>query len=103
MTVEPTNRGHVQPSKTGKPSEVKAGTHPPGKKTVAPKLPNTVIDRVEFSDAAQQLHELTGAERIEANTLPAERMQEILKRVSDGFYDSPDVVDETTKGAIEDI
>jgi len=103
MTVEPTNRSPVQPSKTGKPSEAKAGNQPDTKKQVAAKLPNTVIDKVEFSSAAQELHELASADRIYSNTLPAERMQEILKRVADGFYDRQDVLDETVKRAVDDL
>ena len=103
MTVEPTNRGHVQPSKTGKPSEAKAAHHPNTKKKAAATLPSTVTDKVEFSAAAQQLHQLKGAEQIDANTIPAERLNEILKRVADGFYDTPEVIDETTKRAAEDI
>ena len=103
MTVEPTNRGHVQPSRAGKPREAKVGNQPDTKKQVAPKLPNTVVDKVEFSSAAQDLHELAGADRIDSNTLPAERMKEILKRISDGFHDDPDVMNETVKRAVEDI
>jgi len=103
MTVEPTNRGPVQPSQTGKPNVAKVGNRPDTEKKAAPAIPGNVADKVEFSAAAQELHELTGAERIDANTLPAERLHEILKRVSDGFYDRPEVIEETARRVAEDI
>jgi hypothetical protein len=103
MTVEPTNRGPLQPSKTSKPRDAALGKKPDAKPKEVSKIPNTVVDKVEVSSAAQELHELTGSERIEANTIPAERMKEILKRVSDGTYDKPEVIDEIARRAADDI
>ncbi len=103
MTVEPTNRSHVQPSKTSKPKDAAAEKQPDSKPKQASRIPNTVVDKVEVSSAAQELHELTGSEQIDANTVPTERMQEIVKRVADGFYDQPEVLDETAKRVADDI
>jgi hypothetical protein len=103
LTVEPTDRGHVRPSKTNRPSDAAAGKQLDAKTKQAPRIPNTDIDRVEVSSAAQELQELTGSERINTNTLPAQRIQEILKRVSDGFYDKPEVIEETARRVAEDI
>jgi hypothetical protein len=103
MTVEPTNRSHVQPSRTSKPKDAAADKQPDAKPKEASRIPNTVVDKVEVSSAAQELQELAGSERIDANTVPAERMQEIVKRISDGFYDKSEVIDETAKGVADDL
>ena len=63
MTVEPTNRGPLQPSKTSKPRDAALGKKPDAKPKEVSKVPNTVVDKVEVSSAAQELHELTGSER----------------------------------------
>lgn len=103
MTVEPTDRGHVRPSKTSRLREAAAGKQPAAKTKKAARIPNTNVDRAEVSSGAKEQQELTGSDRIDTNTLPAQRIQEILKRVSDGFYDKPEVIEETARRVAEDI
>jgi anti-sigma28 factor (negative regulator of flagellin synthesis) len=103
MTVEPTNRGQIQPSRTNTPRDATAGKQPDAKAKEVSKTPNTVVDKVEVSSAAQELHELTGLKQIEANTIPPERMKEILQRISDGTYDKPEVIDEIARRLADDI
>lgn len=103
MTVEPIKPGHIQPSRTSKPKDAAAGKLPDAKPKEAAKVPNAVVDKVEVSSAAQELQELTGSERIDANTIPAERMKEILKRVSDGTYDNPEVIEEIARRMVDDL
>jgi anti-sigma28 factor (negative regulator of flagellin synthesis) len=104
MTVEPTNRSHVQASRTNKPIDLAAGKETDGKAKETAKAPkSTVVDKVEVSSTAQELHELIGSERIDTNTMPAERLKEILERISDGTYDKPEVIDEIARRAVDDL
>ena len=103
MKVEPTNRGQIQPSRTSRPKDAVPGKRPEAGPNETAKVPNPVVDKVEFSSAAQKLHELLGSEGIEANTIPAERMKEILERISDGTYDNPEVINEMARRAVEDL
>jgi hypothetical protein len=104
MTVDPISPGQIQPSQTGKTSDTNGGEHARTKEGTAAAGQEIVKqDKVEFSPAAQELHELTDAEQIETNTLPPERLKEVIRRVEEGFYDSPDVIDEVAKRASEDL
>jgi hypothetical protein len=103
MTVEPTNRGQIQPSRTSKPRDPVAGKTPEKKSQEVGKVPNTVVDKVEVSSTAKELHELIGSEQLDANTIPAERLKEILERISDGTYDKPEIIDEITRRIADEI
>lgn len=102
MTVDPINTGPVQPSRTGKPADTEAAERPETKKKHAQAVPDAVKDKVEFSSAAQELHELAGAGEIDTNTIPPERLRQILARMEEGFYDRPEVMDEIVRRASEE-
>lgn len=51
-------------------------------------------DQVELSDAARAARPAAGTT---ASGLSAERLQEILKRVTSGFYDDPRVIDKVAR------
>ena len=102
MTIDPINRGQIQPSQAGKTDDAKADEQAQAKKAPA-QTPEATTDKVEFSSTAQQLNEIVGAEKIEANTLPPERLKEIAKRVEEGFYDRPEIVEETARRVADDV
>ena len=97
MTVDPVNRGQV-PS----PGPSHAGKSESGRSTrsgsnVTPETSEPAADRVELSSVAQELRQLAAADRPETNTLSPDRMKEILQRITDGFYDRPEVIDEVAR------
>ncbi|KPJ92811.1 MAG: hypothetical protein AMS18_06550 [Gemmatimonas sp. SG8_17] len=103
MTVDPVNQGQVSPSGANRTHEAKAKQQPGPVGSKTPDNVESVTDSVELSSAAQELHDVAGSGGPESNTLPIERLQEVLQRISDGFYDRPDVVDEVAKRVSDDV
>jgi hypothetical protein len=67
----------------------------------APRPPGA--DQVELSDAARELLQRAGIEPSGVSTLPRERMREVLQRIAQGFYDRPEVRDETLRRLSGDL
>ncbi len=57
-------------------------------------------DQVELSEAARNSRPAAGTS---ASGLETERLQEIVKRVTSGFYDSPQVVDKVARKVAGDL
>jgi hypothetical protein len=103
MTVGPADRSHIQASTTGKPRDLADGKQPAARQEEPATTPNSIVEKVEAPSAAQALNQLPHSENIESNTIPAKRMKKIQRRVADGTYDKPDVIDEIARRVVDDL
>ncbi len=103
MTVDPVNRGHVPSSGPDRAAKSAKGQKAQSAQSSPTNTGEAGSDKVELSSAAQQLRELAATNRLQSNTLSPERMKQILGRIADGFYDSPEVIDELARRVETDL
>jgi hypothetical protein len=60
-------------------------------------------DSVEVSAASRELVDQAEGSRVPAGTLEPARMQEVLRRLAEGFYDSAEVRADVARRARQDI
>ena len=105
MTVRPTPSGltsHTDISRSGKAHSKATGPVP---QTPAPMSPYTAEsdDNVEISAEARALQGLDQNESVASGALSNDRMQQVSKRVADGHYDRPEVVEAVLKRLLSDL
>lgn len=104
MTIRPPQSGQTPRTAItrAKPDAV-PGTpqRPADSGTPAPAVPQR--DAVQISSQARALQQTEGPSRGEAGALAPERMREILKRMSDGHYDRPEVQEAVVNRIAEEV
>jgi cytochrome c-type biogenesis protein CcmH/NrfF len=70
---------------------------------VSPSSPSSQSDRLAISSEARNLQQLGGAAQDTTSELSADRMREVVKRMNDGHYDKPDVMDEVIRRMAKDL
>ena len=60
-------------------------------------------ERVELTMALRTLPDESNTERVPQGTLPPERMQEVLRRLTDNVYDRPEVRDAIARRVQRDL
>lgn len=94
MTIRPTSSGQ-----TPRPGIERAGKSTPtgaparANDASAPSTPGVTRDDVQISAQARELQQMDAAARGVAGEVPAERMKQVLERLSGGYYDQPQVRD----------
>jgi hypothetical protein len=104
MRTQPPDPGKTPPTgldRLRKPREAQP-TRPAGPPQ-APAPAPPPADRVELSDAARDLAERLGVDPAALSALPAERRQQILERLAQGYYDRPEVRDEVARRLLGDL
>lgn len=72
-------------------------------KPAAGGTPRPAPSAVDQTDLSPDVRELAAAEEIPAGTIPAERLREILGRLTQGDHDNPEVLEATTQGILRDL
>ena len=108
MTVRPTQPGQTSSSgltRTGKtPTPATPAARAPQTPLPAtPSSPASQGDRLAISSEARNLQQLGGAAQDTTSELSADRMREVVKRMNDGHYDKPDVMDEVIRRMAKDL
>lgn len=108
MTVRPTQPGQTSSSglnRTGKTPApaTKAARAPQTPSPAAPVSPSSHRDQLAISSEARDLQRLGGAAQDTTSELSADRMREVVKRMNDGHYDKPDVMDEVIRRMAKDL
>jgi hypothetical protein len=96
MSVDPLKARALSPADAGK---LAGGRRPESAaERPADAHPLPAGDSVELSSASRGMAERTaGGREIPQGHLPGDRMQAILRRLADGFYDRPEVRDELAR------
>lgn len=103
MTVGPANSGQETPKKTIKQGGATGGVHPDSGIEEELNVCKTDVDKADTSSGTRQNHDVTRQKCIEESTIPADRLKQLLERVSDGTYDRPEVIEETARRLFEEL
>jgi hypothetical protein len=103
MTVDPVNRGQVPTPGPSRANKSLAGGDTRHDGAVRPDAADNADDTVELSATAMELRELTAANSAESNSLSPERLQQVSRRIHDGFYDQEEVVDQVARRVKRDL
>jgi hypothetical protein len=107
MAIDPTKSGATQPlngarvDQTGgnqsarQSGQLRAVESPAAAESAAPD------DRVQLSAEAREASQAGGA--TSASGLSAERLQEVLKRLTAGYYDNPQVIDKVARKLSDEL
>lgn len=61
-------------------------------------------DHLEISDAARKLQDALAMEQLSISSrIPPEKLERILDRIGEGFYDSSEVKDKVVRGLARDL
>jgi hypothetical protein len=102
MSVDPLKARALSPADAGKLAGGRRPESAADRPAEAQPLP--AADSVELSSASLGMAERTeGGREIPQGELPADRMQAILRRLADGFYDRPGVRDELARRVGPDL
>jgi hypothetical protein len=100
MTIHPVPGGAARPDSTKPPG---VGSAAPAE--LQPRRPEPGQppggDAVELSAAARELVAREGGELPPTRQLPAERLQEIARRIAEGHYDRPEVLDRAAERLLD--
>lgn len=105
MTVRPTTPGptsHTDITRTGKAPSRASGpmpARPDSTTSGAGKRP----DQLEISSEARALQGLEDSERVAAGAVDNSRMREVSRRLADGHYDRPEVVEQVLDRMLNDL
>jgi hypothetical protein len=108
MTVRPTQPGQTSSSglsRTGK-TPTPAARAPQTPSPAAPLSPASTSsqgDQLAISSEARNLQQLGGAPQETTSELSADRMRDVVKRMNDGHYDKPEVMDEVIRRMVKDL
>ena len=105
MTVRPTQSGQTpRPAveRTGKTAVPNPAARP-ASETSIPAGPSGQRDDVQISAQARELQQMDTAPRGSASEIPADRLKEVLSRVSSGFYEQPEVRDTVLRRLEQDL
>ena len=95
MTVRPTPSGQTPGpgiARTGKPSSPSAPVRPDATPAPAPAAPAAKQqDGVTISPQGRELQQRDAGGASASGELSAERLQEVLGRISSGYYDQPQI------------
>ncbi|HXF95495.1 MAG TPA: flagellar biosynthesis anti-sigma factor FlgM [Gemmatimonadales bacterium] len=100
MTIHPLPGGAGRPDSTRAPG---VGSPPPAEAERRLAEPERAPggDAVELSAAARDLLAREGADVPPIRQLPAERLQQIARRLAEGHYDRPEVLDRAAERLLE--
>jgi hypothetical protein len=102
MDIRPTPSGQTRNAAADRLKE-------PAQNPVAPSRPSADseaparADRAELSDAARELTQRPGPGPAAIISLPAARMRQVLQRLSQGYYERPEVRDEVLRRMSPDL
>jgi hypothetical protein len=104
MSVDPTKSNAVpneDPSRCGPTSDAgRPDDHP----TVESPPEQPAADRVQLSEASRSLVDRTDeADRVPEGTVSSERMCEVLRRLAQNHYGSPEVQDKVAQAVLQDL
>lgn len=92
MSIDPTKPNPAAGTGAGRVHRPKPQTPVSREETTAADAPRTGRDAVELSAAARELLKQLGVESGSLSELPADRVQQVLSRLTSGHYDQPEVM-----------
>lgn len=105
MTVRPTPSGltsRTDLTRTGKAPSKASAPVPQQPAPLSPSL-GEAGDNVEISAEARALQGLDQSEAVASGAVANERMQQVSRRVADGHYDRPEVIDTVIERLLRDL
>ncbi len=106
MTVRPTTSGQTPGPAIGRTDRTASPTSASAARPAEPNAtaaPGARRDDVQISAQARQLQQVDSTTRGPGGELSADRLRQVLGRISDGHYDQPQVQDQVVRRLAHDI
>jgi hypothetical protein len=104
MTVRPTSSGQIPRPALGRTDRTAGSAAAPRQaEPGGPTAPGVSRDDVQISAQARQLQQLDSAARGPGGELSADRLRQVLGRMTDGHYDRPEVQEQVVRRIARDL
>ena len=103
MNVNPASSGQARGPAADRLREPPASPLAPKDRGVEPEAAPARADQVELSEAARALQQQPGLAPTVVSSLTPERMKEVLQRITQVFYDRPEVRDQVLRRMAGDL
>ena len=103
MNIHPTDSGSASRPGAGRLKKSSASPEPRAGSTPRKRAARAARDNVEISDAAKQLLEATRSSGTTRSALSPDRMKQVLQRITNGFYNRPEIREAMLRELLIDI
>ena len=98
---KPSKSGLARTTKAPMPASPGAGSRVP--QTPGPASPTAASDPLRLPNEARSLQQMRTAATGTTSELSADRMREVVRRMNDGHYDEPEVMDEVIRRIAKEL